>query len=206
MNIRFFVAPDKSGYHGTLRLHVEMLKKRPANFLVWILGSSDMKPTLENWDSNLLRCIIDNQRSAFLGGGPMERMNRVHGPNPAGPEPIYWVGTDDYPIVSKTLIDYLDTVTAKRKDGFSLLGDTWHIDGHFGELLRHLCQIGRDDFFIEVPYIFEERLPGGWHGNPSREAVRTKVLSEFFSPSKQKIYYELAIKISCQFPCVKAQQ
>jgi hypothetical protein len=206
INIRFFIGPKNSGYQGTLGLHLDMLQKRPDNFAVWILGSSDMKPVMQHWDSKLLRCINQNDQPAFIGGGPIERLNKIHGPNPAGPKPIYWVGTDDYPIVSKPMIDYLDSLTDTRgEETFSVLGDTWHIDGHFGEILRHLSQLGRPDFFISIPHIFEERFPGGWNGNPNREAVRNKVLSEFFEPNKQKIYRELAKNISSNFSAVDEQ-
>ena len=190
---------EKSGYQGTLNLHVKMLELNTSGFLAWVLGSSDMQPCCVGWDVNLLSAINEHSGALFVGGGPEERAGIIHGPFPEDDCPVYWVGTDDYPIASKTLLDILFDYE-NWPDGWTPIGCSWHIDGFFGELIRHLFQIERQDIFLKAPQIFIERDPRGWLGNKDRESLRNSVLTSFFELDKQMVMSKLAQKISAINP------
>ena len=168
-----------------------MIAKNQAKFDVWVLGSSDAMPTSHGWDVNIINSIANAPSTIFFGGGPASRANKVHGPFPEKHIPIYWVGTDDFPVASEKAIKTLQSLT-KAFPGWTAVGDTWHIDGFFGEIVRHLWNIGRNDMFIEIPQFFKERNPRGWLNNPDRETARYKVLVSFFNKDKQAIFEQLA--------------
>lgn len=192
--MRFFVWPAKADYQGTVNLHSMMIAKNQAKFDVWLLGSSDAMPTSYGWDINILNSIANAPSTIFFGGGPASRANKIHGPFPEKHIPIYWVGTDDFPVASEKAIKTLQSLT-KAFPGWTAVGDTWHIDGFFGEIVRHLWNIGRNDMFIEIPQFFKERNPRGWLNNPNRETARYKVLVSFFNKDKQAIFEQLAKRL-----------
>ena len=191
LRVRYFINPQREGYAGGHVLHSIMINENSNNYKIWVTGASDMQPAFQGWDDILIDAVSSVAHMCIIGGGPEHCAGAIHGPNPDGPRPTYWVGTDDFVFVSKPTMDSLIANTANI-EGWFAVGDTWHIDGFFADLVRHMTERGFPQYFISTEPLFIERNPGGWRGVPHRESVREETLQAFFLPSHQKVHAKLA--------------
>ena len=191
LRVRYFVKPKNGGYSGGHAMHSLMIEDGPLNYKVWVLGASDAQPAFFGWDENLMKAIDLIAGTCIIGGGPRWSAGAIHGPNPDGFPPIYWVGTDDFIFASKTTIDTLKSETLDL-EGWLTVGDTWHVDGFFADLVRHMVQKGSANYFVATQPLLIERDARGWQGVLAREQNRNKTLTEFFHPSRQRIHSKLA--------------
>lgn len=191
LRVRYFINPQREGYAGGHVLHSIMINENSNNYKIWVTGASDMQPAFHGWDSTLIEAVSSVAHMCIIGGGPEHCAGAIHGPNPDGSRPTYWVGTDDFVFASKPTIDSLIANTANI-EGWLAIGDTWHIDGFFADLVRHMIERGFPEYFVPTQPLFIERDPGGWQGVPHREKVREEVLQAFFRPGHQKVHAKLA--------------
>ena len=191
LRVRYFINPKRGGYSGGHALHSMMINENPSNYTIWILGASDMLPTISGWDNVLFEAVRPVAHMCIIGGGHESCAGAIHGPNPDGSPPTYWVGTDDFIFASKPTMDTL-IVNTRGNKGWAVVGDTWHIDGFFADLVRHMVEKGYSQYFVATKPLFIERDPGGWQGIPDREKIRNETLHQFFEPSRQKMHAKLA--------------
>lgn len=191
LRLRFFIAPQSGGYAGTHKLHANMIEKNLTNFSIWILGASDAQPVFQGWDSELLNCVSESLGRCFIGAGPLEHAGSLHGPFPDDNFPIYWVGTDDFVFASKQTLDIIRE-EVKSLDGWYSVGNTWHIDGFFAELVRQCAQKKHPQIFVPTKPLIIERNPRGWFGVADREKNRTNTLKKYFDLEPQLIHSRIS--------------
>ena len=191
LRVRYFINPQREGYSGGHVLHSMMISESSNNYNIWVVGASDMQPACQGWDEVLIKAVSSVAHTCIIGGGPEHWAGAIHGPNPDGSRPTYWVGTDDFIFASKPTMDSLISFT-ENIEGWFTVGDTWHIDGFFADLVRHMIERGFPQYFVATQPLFIERDPGGWQGVAHREKTRQETLQAFFLPDHQKMHAKLA--------------
>lgn len=194
--LRFFVSAQEQGYASTNWFHHFLIHNRHPASQIWVLQSADTEILVDSWDDILLNTIASHRTPYFIcTDATLEESISIKGPNPVSPQPVYWVRGTLFPIASTALLDVLEEESREHK-GWAMVGKTFNIDGFFGDMLRHLYEIHDIDAHIQIPMLFKEYKPEGWHGNPRREGLRTKSLLDFFSEETQGIHKKFAAKIA----------
>lgn len=194
--LRFFVTMQEEGYASTNKFHHFLIKNRNPNSKIWILQSADTEILIEGWDEKLLNKTSSRDSKYFIcTDATLDESISIKGPNPVSPQPVYWVRGTLFPIASTAVLDVLERECEGLND-WTMVGKTFNIDGFFGDMLRHLHCIHGIDLHVQVPVLFQEYKPEGWHGNPRREALRTRSLLDFFSESTQNIHKRFAAAIA----------
>ena len=133
LNIRFFVTPRGAGYSDLHLSYSFLLDQMQSTSLAWLNVTDDVLFCRNGWDSHVFS-LIDEEIPFIVGSQPADRVTKLNGPHPLDPFGRYSYESENYPILSRSVLEGLRIGVPDIK-GWTLLGDRFCIDTFVSDLI-----------------------------------------------------------------------
>src|SRR3989344_2449521 len=198
INLRLFSSARGRGYEDMHLWHHHLIKNRNPGAKLHFILTDDAIFKFNHWADNLISLLENREDTYFIATAcSLEEAITFHGPNPVTPAPVYWIRGDDYPIYGFDLLTSAAKVSATFP-GWTEFGNVQLIDQYAGALLQTAWQKFGVSLHEQID-LYADRKGGKvcWSESPKRAEIRTRTLTEFFSPESEIKREKIVQQILC---------